>query len=247
MMARDAEAGSVLVVVLMVMLGLLALGVTAMWLTSGNLNVGANISQRTQALYVAEAGVERAREILVRLPPGNVPSVMLLASGANANCATWGAWDEPVTGLIPGSGPAPAFPSGALPPPEPNGVGVIMRDPNQGNIELCGIQYPQGSEWQRNADAGPQFMGRYTVWIRNDEAEARQGLFSTDNNGAVVVRSRGVAFDGRTTVVLEVTLGPNLGAPPSPGMLLAGPGDPGLSGKNANAGNSGVSEGVVSN
>ncbi len=42
--SRHPESGSILVVVLMVMLGLLALGMTALWLTSGSLHVGANIS-----------------------------------------------------------------------------------------------------------------------------------------------------------------------------------------------------------
>jgi hypothetical protein len=240
---RQAEAGTVLVVVLMVMLGLLALGVTAMWLTTGNLQIGSSINQRTQALYVAEAGVERVREILVRISPGLsvsntgvTPSNLLVSS--NPTCAAFGASDE--------------IPSGG----SPDGIGAIVMVPdNDPDVAargkfLCGIKYPDPTSplWQRSG----QIMGTYTVWLRNDAAELRQAaaipaLYTQDNNGAVVVRSRGVAADGRTTVVLEVTLGPNLGAPPSPNMPRIMPPEVLPGGKNANAANSGVAEGVVGN
>jgi hypothetical protein len=126
---------------------------------------------------------------------------------------------------------------------EPNGVGALVLDPAAGNAPLCGVQYPDASF--ARVTPLPQFMGTYTVWIRNDTAEARQLNFGTDNNGAVVVRSRGVASDNRTTVVLEVTLGPNLGAPASPGTTP--PPAPELcnNGKNACDENSNVASGVV--
>jgi hypothetical protein len=55
-------------------------------------------------------------------------------------------------------------------------------------------------------------MGIYTVYIRNDIAECRMGKFTVDGvvaggNQIVVVRSEGTASDGRTNVVLEMTMG----------------------------------------
>jgi hypothetical protein len=55
-------------------------------------------------------------------------------------------------------------------------------------------------------------MGLYTVYIRNDVAECRKGRFTVDGlaaggNQIVVIRSEGTAMDGRTTVVLEMTMG----------------------------------------
>ena len=45
--------------VMMLMISLFGLGITALWLTSGNMQIGTNVNQRTQALYCAEAGIER--------------------------------------------------------------------------------------------------------------------------------------------------------------------------------------------
>jgi uncharacterized membrane protein len=71
-------------------------------------------------------------------------------------------------------------------------------------------------------------MGKYTVYIRQDLADCRMGNFLCDvvpgaalacnpapgpePNGTVVVRSEGVASDGRTRVALEVTMTPSIGA-----------------------------------
>src|SRR2546430_2932599 len=61
---RPGESGAVLITVMMVMLALLGLGVMALWMTSGNLQIGANTNLRNQALYVAEAGIEAVRNDL---------------------------------------------------------------------------------------------------------------------------------------------------------------------------------------
>ncbi len=236
--ARRTDSGSVLVVVLMVMLGLLGLGVTAMWLTSGNLQVGANMNQRTQALYAAEAGVERAREILNALPPPNVPSTMFTAAGAACTSP------KDVNDLVTAT--------------NVYGIGAIMRD--AANVPLCGQKYPavapMGNTWRGTGAPAlpapspprpnmPDTMGTYTVWLRNDMAEIRQGLYATDNNGSVVITSRGVAADNRTVVMLEVTLGPNLGAPPSPGIIPPPPPQLCLTGRNSCDENNNVNYGAV--
>ena len=222
--ARVPDQGAVLVIVMLVMIGLLGLGVTALWLTSGNLQVGSNIALRTQALYVAEAGIERTREVLNGPVP---PDVNALLAGANP------ASDNVPTALDPVTG-------------QPNGVGAIMVDP--AGAALLNVPYPPAS-FGRTAGSTTtaQLMGNYTVWIRNDAAEMRQGLFATDSNLAVIVRSRGTARDGRTNVVLEVTLGPSPASPGSPGAVPPPPPVLCNSGKNACDDNNSTQYGIVVN
>ncbi len=60
----DREAGTALVLVLLVSLLLLALGLTAMWVSSSGVRVTANLARRQEALAAAEVGIERARSVL---------------------------------------------------------------------------------------------------------------------------------------------------------------------------------------
>jgi Tfp pilus assembly protein PilX len=80
---RTAERGAVLMVVLIAMVALLGLGMTGLFLTSGSIQMNTNINLRNQALLVAEAGVERARDVLNN--PGWIPPVSVLLKGANAS------------------------------------------------------------------------------------------------------------------------------------------------------------------
>jgi len=58
------DDGSVLVLALMVTLIILAIGLTAMWLSSSGMKMSANITRRQEALYAAETGLSHARHIL---------------------------------------------------------------------------------------------------------------------------------------------------------------------------------------
>jgi Tfp pilus assembly protein PilX len=222
---RDREGGAVLLVVLLVMLTLLGLGVMTLWLTSSNLQVGSAVNQRTQALYVAEAGLERARAILNHPV---TPILNTLLGGATP------AYDDVPTGLD-GNG-------------YPNGVGAIMRD---GATPLRNVAFPPAT-FNRSAGTADTptatTMGSYTVWIRNDLAELRQSpaFYNTDGgNLAVVIRSRGVAADGRTNVVLEATMVPSTAVVANPGAPGAGVAEDCVSGKNACADNSSTQYGVT--
>src|SRR2546423_13816705 len=82
---RPGESGAVLITVMMVMLALLGLGVMALWMTSGNLQIGANTNLRNQALYVAEAGIEAVRNDLNRLPARNPNPLLARIDPANDN------------------------------------------------------------------------------------------------------------------------------------------------------------------
>jgi hypothetical protein len=188
---RNAESGAVLLLVMMLMISLFGLGITALWLTSGNMQIGTNVNQRTQALYCAEAGIERARAVLNALPAPNI-NTLLQGSGDAAD-------DIPST--LDASG-------------NPVGVGATLLD---GTTVLKAVVFPPASFKRGDTSATAPVsatMGTYTVWIRNDTAECRQGNYLNDANGSVRIRSRGLAPDNLTTVVLEVAMG---GAPGSSG------------------------------
>lgn len=228
---RQSDHGAVLVVVMLVLLGLMGLGITALWMTSGNLQVGSNVNLRANALYVAEAGIERAREVLNGQTPPNL-TVLLAGSGHPL--------DNVPNAVDPATGAA-------------NGIGAVMLDqpdPPTAPVSnpLVNVVYPPASFARAavvNGAPASDRMGTYTVWIRNDTAELRQGQFTIDGNTSVVVRARGVAADQRTSVVLEVTLGRSPAAANSPGA--GGPPPPVLcnAGKNACDDNNSTQYGVV--
>ena len=223
MKSRNPQSGAVLVLVMMLMISLFGLGVTALWLTSGNLQVGTNVNQRMQALYCAEAGIERARSILNTNPP---PDVSALLKGA-------GNAEDDIPSKLDGSG-------------NPVGVGAILME---GTSIISKVAFPPTTFKRGPGTANAPVsstMGTYTVWIRNDTAECRRGNYLTDSNGAVIVRSRGLAPDNLTTVVLEVAMG---GAPGGTVTAPTTSGAPVLcnSGKNACDDNSSTASGVVVN
>jgi hypothetical protein len=218
---RSSERGAVLVVVLLVMMTLLGLGVMTLWLTSANLQVGSTVNMRTQALYVAEAGLERARGVLNASVAPNVPAML---AGATAP------YDDVPTG-VDASG-------------YPNGVGAILRE---GATPLRNVAFPPNSFLRTGGNADSPIsatMGTYTVWVRNDQTEIRLGMYTADVNQSVVIRSRGVASDGRTNVVLEVTMLPTALVASGPGAGGGGSGDDCVAGKNACDDNSSTQYGV---
>lgn len=215
---RVADRGAVLVVVMMVMMGVLGLGVTAMWLTSGNLQVGANTNQRMLALYAAEAGLERARSVF-NTP--TAPNMTLILTG------TAHVDNNPVTGLDTAG--------------RANGVGVVLWDGPA--TPLAGVVYPPASFGRTGGSTTAPTsatMGTYTVWVRNDNAELRMVpmMTTTDLNQMVVARSQGLAPDGRTRVVLEVTLVPTVRITTPPPVDGGGELENCAAGKNACAENS---------
>lgn len=221
---RRSDSGAVLITVLLVMLALLGLGVLALWMTSGNLQIGANANLRNQALYVAEAGIEAVRNDLNANPTRPIDA--LLAGGkdlANDNVPT----GVDASGL-------------------PNGIGAVYFFMD--NSTTTNVAFPPNSFTRGVGGSGVQSttMGNYTVWIRNDTGEIRQGSPLHDANSTVVVRSRGIAPDGRTQVVLEVTMG--AGATPGCKSCPPGSANPPVlcnSGKNACDENSSVQAGIV--
>lgn len=231
---RAADRGAVLIVVMLVTLTILGLGVTGLWLTQGNLSVASAMNQRNQALYVAQAGVEKAREVL-STPGGPALGVRL-------------------AGSLPGSDDVPSAAN-------PNGVGAVLFDnTDPANPPLLGVVYPPASFGRVPLDANGNplatTMGTYTVFVRNDRADIRRAAAGTcaggftnncPGNDTIVIRSVGVAADNRTTVVLEVTVGTGSGGSAGPGGGPGGGGGPELcfAGKNTCDDNSGVIQGIV--
>ncbi len=184
---RPSEGGAVLVIVLMVMLTLLSLGVMSIWLTGGNLQISGNMNQRAQTLYCAQAGIERARAFLNTAPASAISQFLTL------HLAPTGQVKDNAPNGVDGAG-------------KPNGIGAVLVD-NVG--PLANVAYPPASFGRTGNSA--TIMGSYTVWVRNDLADIRQGNYTTDTNNTVVIRSQCVAPDGRINTTVEVTVVPPLG------------------------------------
>jgi hypothetical protein len=181
---------------MLLMIVLLGLGMSGLFLARSNVQMLTNTNLRNQALYVAEAGLERARDIL------NGPVA------------------PDLTALLGGTGhvhnPADEIPStldsvyG-----QPVGRGAILTDTS--GAPLYKVNYPTSVFHGEPVPGNPgglsaALMGAYTVYIRNDTAECRKGKFTVDGSAAggnqvVVIRAEGTALDGRTTVALEMTMG----------------------------------------
>jgi hypothetical protein len=174
------------------MLTLLSLGVMAIWMTGGNMQISANMNLRTQALYCAQAGVERARAFLVTAPSGTVSQFL------TARLAATGQAQDNVPTAVDAYG-------------QPNGVGAVLVD---GTGALANVAFPPASFGRTTATA--TVMGSYTVWIRNDLADVRQLSFTTDTNSTVIIRSQCVGPDNRTTATVEVTFIPQQTSASSP-------------------------------
>jgi hypothetical protein len=208
-----AERGAVMLTVLLVMLGLLALGITGLWLTSGNLQISAQTNLRNQALYGAEAGIEAVRADL---------------NGPGRN----------VGELLAGGRPGDNVPSGVDTAGAPNGIGAIYFYADGTVLRDVAFPPPGFKRGLGSSAAAPisSTMGSYTVWIRNDTGELRLGKPLADDNGTIVIRSRGLAADGRIEVVLEATLSPDAPRPSTAQVCYAG--------KNACDGNSSTISGI---
>jgi len=237
---RPRDGGAVLLTVLLVMMALMGLGITALWLTTSGMQVGANTNLRNQALYVAEMGIEAVRADLNTNPPRPVDPII---AGAGGSVCDADASLPQIPDSIPTlDGDNDAWDDGKNLPN--GGIGVVYADTS--GRRWCNVTFPTAASGIVRTGTTPN-MGSYTVYIRNDNMELKKKppLITDDRNETLVVRSIGTAPDGRTTVVLEVTMGP--GATPATPPSSLRDGTPVLcnSGKNACDENSSVQAGVV--
>jgi Tfp pilus assembly protein PilX len=228
---RRTDKGAVLVVVLIVMVALLGLGMTGLFLTSGTIQMNTNINLRNQALVVAEAGIERARSVLNS--PNGLPSISALLAGATTSADEIPHDTTRCMGEDRGAILVDKITTNCSGSPTP--ANCTLQDIPYPSVDRSGDLPTSAGAVARTT------MGSYTVYIRQDLADCRMGNFVCDQspvppdidagaataiggpllcdppenapmpNGAVVVRSEGVASDNRTRVVLEVTMTPSLG------------------------------------
>ena len=237
---RQADKGAILMVVLIVMIALLGLGMTGLFLTSGSIQMNSNINLRNQALVVAEAGIERARGILNNKTEGWVPPVPDMLKGATssadevpatvADCQGSARGAILVDQITPNCDPATtptgctlqnvAYPSVNRSTDLPASAGAVARatmgtytvfirqdqaDCRMGNYtcEYAPANGTGGSDAGAGAGGAGGTAGNTTCTVP---------VNTPAPNGSVIVRSEGVASDGKTRVVLEVTMTPSLGA-----------------------------------
>ncbi len=199
---RERERGIALVVVMMVTVAVTTLGVTASWMASTHVRVSQNVTDRQNALYAAEAGLERAREILASstnwgsdfLAPTLIPPGAAGANGANMTAPP----------LDPPSASAGNLKKKGRPMIKTAG-GTISTPSNW----LYNVCYPCGTRCNTQGtsccdNVCPGSSGRYSVWIRNNTAEIAQGVIDGDNDGLVIVHVEGYSADGVAKVTLEV-------------------------------------------
>lgn len=169
--AAADEAGSALVLAVLITVLLVGLGLSAMWLGSQGAHVTGSQLRRQEAIYAAEAGIERARAVL---EIGTNWST-LLGTTSGGNC------------------------------------GATLDDPaGKGNVLCDGatpMEYAMPAAPQTAALAPVVTRARYTLFVRNDPAEAAQpgGRF-VDTDRRVIVRSEGRGADGVSAVTIEAML-----------------------------------------
>jgi hypothetical protein len=237
---RKTDKGAILMVVLIVMIALLGLGMTGLFLTSGSIQMNTNINQRNQALVVAEAGVERARGILNNQTPGWVPPVPTMLLGSTSSVDEVPNKPADCQGAARGAILVDQITTGCTATPTPAGC-TLQNVPYPSLDRTAGLPGSAGRVARTTMGTYTVFirqdqadcrMGNYTceyapVGTGGIDGGAGGGgggggasgvttctVPSTipAPNGALVIRSEGVASDGKTRVVLEVTMTPSQGA-----------------------------------
>jgi Tfp pilus assembly protein PilX len=161
------DGGSVLILALLVTIVILALGITAMWVSSSGMKMSGNITRRQEAMYAAEAGLDHARAVL---NASTSWTTLLAGCGSSLDDTTKGK-------VLCESGTAIANYSVLW------ASSQTLTDPN--------------AKWMDNL--------KYTVYIRNDDAETADTSIgaNTDSDKRVAIRSEGVGRDGLSYFAIE--------------------------------------------
>jgi hypothetical protein len=179
------EAGFALIVAILALMLLTFLGLTLAMTTSTELQIATNYRWGQQALYNAEAGLEVARAIMIRVGDGQ-----LLLPEARS-----GSWD-PSQVTVPGPSPIPRFNAarnfeGSACDKWGNGAGYgqVFTDPNN------------AANPYENAHSafGQNLNGGFTVWIRRELVLAGSTYSDNPVGENVTITSEGSApFRGVT-------------------------------------------------
>lgn len=138
---RGPDQGSVLLIAMLVTLMVLGIGLTAMWLSSSGTKISGNLTRRQEALYAADTGIERAQALL----RARADWATLLRGGDGSLCT------PAVTSYVPGKG-------------------LVLCD---GAAPLENVFFVTGSSAASSDPRTAQMAHnlRYTVYVRNDDAE----------------------------------------------------------------------------
>lgn len=236
------ERGAALLIVLLVVLVLLGAGLVGLHLTSQHTMMASNLTLAEQARIAAEAGLERGRFVLLS---SHGLRIQDLLSGSQDP-------DDQV----------PSEPSHC----DGSRRGAVLVDPAT-HAKLKNVPYPSldRNVLPQSAGSVSSAMGRYTVYVRQDQGDCRMGNYACDSyhnadadcfpppgspppNGYVVVRSEATGPDGRSWTFAEQTIRLSLppgGAGGSPGTGGSGTGgSPGTGGAGGFGGVGGSSQGT---
>lgn len=154
-----SQRGVALILALMVLAFLTVLGGALLTTSTIDIRISDNFKTGVQSLYVAEAGIDQARELL-RVSPSSSTQLLTAAAGAD--------------GVLSTSDDLPLIPSAP-------------------SLRVIG---------QPLTDSEGEIIGRYHVWLRNDNAD---GMTSpTDTNQVLTLVSIGKV--GNAQKVMEVTI-----------------------------------------
>ena len=178
--ARDAESGSVLVLALLVTMVILAIGLTAMWLSSSSMKMSGNIARRQEALYAAEAGLDYARYVLKNTSDWGP---LLAGCGGSKNDTT-------------GRGAVLCSAKNTMPLQDVS----LVYEPGS-TTKIDSPQTNKRAKWMAKLN--------YTVFIRNDEAEMVENSSigrNDDSDWRVVLRSEGTGRDQLSFFAIEAVV-----------------------------------------
>ncbi|MCA9666593.1 MAG: hypothetical protein KC503_13420 [Myxococcales bacterium] len=194
---RVGERGSVLVLALLVTLLILGIGLSVMWVSSSGNKSSGNVMRRQEALYSAEAGVERARAIL-----NAAADWTALLKGGSPNCTPTPVAQDPNKGRI-------------LCDTTTN---TLMQD-----IQVIEASTPTATAtanklanlkytiWIRNdpIDAAGSATGSSGSGSGSGSGAGSAGGPETDTDFRVIVRAEGKGRDGLSFVALEAVVSRN--------------------------------------
>jgi hypothetical protein len=170
---REGQAGSVLVLTLLVTLVILGVGLTAMWMATSATKVTGNINRRLEAMNAAEAGIFHAREVLI----ANIDDWNTLIAGTGTPCASK-SWEGDDKGRV-----------------LCDGTDELEREEV---VESSSSTFARASIPNAN-----QITYTVYIRNDDDEAEAAGGSYQVDVDRRVVIRSEGRGRDAMSYVALE--------------------------------------------
>ena len=227
---KRSEQGSVLLLALLVTLIILGIGLTVMWVASSGSKMSGNITRRQEALYAAEAGIERGRKILFDNPDDWTP--FLQGCSASRNSTTLGN----ILCTNGTSGTALQYerviPASSATETKVNTLagGIGLKNMNytvwiRNDLASEGCVQNPAKKSQWDCDSG----GLDGTWeIKSGSPPSTAGTM-VDKNHRVMLRSEGVGRDGISIVTLEVIISRPGGLIPPTSYSQAGGGAQGAS------------------